>query len=388
MFTVLVKKFIKDYKNVKDPAVRTKYGVLSGTVGIGLNVVLFAVKYFAGLISGSVAITADAFNNLSDAGSSVITLLGFRLASTKPDKEHPFGHGRIEYLSALAVSMIIVLMGFEVGKSSVMKIISPVASEISALTISILVFSVIVKFYMYLYNRKYGKYIDSSAMAATAADSLSDAASTTVVLISMLIMKFLGADVDGWCGILVALFILKAGIDSAKDTLGDLLGRPPSKEFIDEIERIVMSHEKVIGMHDLIIHDYGPGRVMVSLHGEVPGNEDFYQMHDLIDNIEKDLQSELGCQAVIHMDPIDVDDEKLRENKEIVNRIVTDIDSRLTMHDFRMVSGPTHTNLIFDVVVPFDFSLSDSEIKSRIENAVKEQRSNFYCVINIDRPYV
>lgn len=388
MFTVLVKKFIKDYKNVKDPAVRTKYGVLSGTVGIGLNVVLFAVKYFAGLISGSVAITADAFNNLSDAGSSVITLLGFRLASTKPDKEHPFGHGRIEYLSALAVSMIIVLMGFEVGKSSVIKIISPVASEISALTISILVFSVIVKFYMYLYNRKYGKYIDSSAMAATAADSLSDAASTTVVLISMLIMKFLGVDVDGWCGILVALFILKAGIDSAKDTLGDLLGRPPSKEFIDEIERIVMSHEKVIGMHDLIIHDYGPGRVMVSLHGEVPGNEDFYQMHDLIDNIEKDLQSELGCQAVIHMDPIDVDDEKLRENKEIVNRIVTDIDSRLTMHDFRMVSGPTHTNLIFDVVVPFDFSLSDSEIKSRIENAVKEQRSNFYCVINIDRPYV
>lgn len=388
MFTVLVKKFIKDYKNVKDPAVRTKYGVLSGTVGIGLNVVLFAVKYFAGLISGSVAITADAFNNLSDAGSSVITLLGFRLASTKPDKEHPFGHGRIEYLSALAVSMIIVLMGFEVGKSSVMKIISPVASEISALTISILVFSVIVKFYMYLYNRKYGKYIDSSAMAATAADSLSDAASTTVVLISMLIMKFLGVDVDGWCGILVALFILKAGIDSAKDTLGDLLGRPPSKEFIDEIERIVMSHEKVIGMHDLIIHDYGPGRVMVSLHGEVPGNEDFYQMHDLIDNIEKDLQRELGCQAVIHMDPIDVDDEKLRENKEIVNRIVTDIDSRLTMHDFRMVSGPTHTNIIFDVVVPFDFSLSDSEIKSRIENAVKEQRSNFYCVINIDRPYV
>lgn len=388
MFTVLVKKFIKDYKNVKDPAVRTKYGVLSGTVGIGLNVVLFAVKYFAGLISGSVAITADAFNNLSDAGSSVITLLGFRLASTKPDKEHPFGHGRIEYLSALAVSMIIVLMGFEVGKSSVIKIISPVASEISALTISILVFSVIVKFYMYLYNRKYGKYIDSSAMAATAADSLSDAASTTVVLISMLIMKFLGVDVDGWCGILVALFILKAGIDSAKDTLGDLLGRPPSKEFIDEIERIVMSHEKVIGMHDLIIHDYGPGRVMVSLHGEVPGNEDFYQMHDLIDNIEKDLQRELGCQAVIHMDPIDVDDEKLRENKEIVNRIVTDIDSRLTMHDFRMVSGPTHTNIIFDVVVPFDFSLSDSEIKSRIENAVKEQRSNFYCVINIDRPYV
>ncbi len=388
MFTVLVKKFIKDYKNVKDPAVRTKYGVLSGTVGIGLNVVLFAVKYFAGLISGSVSITADAFNNLSDAGSSVITLLGFRLASTKPDKEHPFGHGRIEYLSALAVSMIIVLMGFEVGKSSVIKIISPVASEISALTISILVFSVIVKFYMYLYNRKYGKYIDSSAMAATAADSLSDAASTTVVLISMLIMKFLGVDVDGWCGILVALFILKAGIDSAKDTLGDLLGRPPSKEFIDEIERIVMSHEKVIGMHDLIIHDYGPGRVMVSLHGEVPGNEDFYQMHDLIDNIEKDLQRELGCQAVIHMDPIDVDDEKLRENKEIVNRIVKDIDSRLTMHDFRMVSGPTHTNIIFDVVVPFDFSLSDSEIKSRIENAVKEQRSNFYCVINIDRPYV
>ena len=388
MFSLVVKKFVKNYKDIKNPEVRTGYGMASGATGIALNVILFLVKYLAGFISGSIAIMADAVNNLSDAGSSLITLLGFRLASAKPDQDHPFGHGRIEYLSALAVSIIIILMGFEIGKSSVEKIITPVMSEVSALIVAILVFSIAIKLYMYRYNKKYGELIDSSAMKATATDSISDAIATTVVLISMLVIKFFSVDIDGWCGILVAAFILKAGISSVRDTVGDLLGKAPSKELIDKIEDIVLSHEEVIGMHDLIIHDYGPGRMMVSLHGEVSGDGDMMHLHDIIDNIEKELSEKLGCAAVIHMDPIVINDEKVTEMRSKVLKIVEGIDPKLSIHDFRMVTGPTHTNIIFDIVVPYDFKMSNNKLKDTISEEVKKTNENCFCVISIDRPFV
>lgn len=388
MFSLVVKKFVKNYKDIKNPEVRTGYGIASGATGIALNVILFLVKYLAGFISGSIAIMADAVNNLSDAGSSLITLLGFRLASAKPDQDHPFGHGRIEYLSALAVSIIIILMGFEIGKSSVEKIITPVMSEVSALIVAILVFSIAIKLYMYRYNKKYGELIDSSAMKATATDSISDAIATTVVLISMLVIKFFSVDIDGWCGILVAAFILKAGISSVRDTVGDLLGKAPSKELIDKIEDIVLSHEEVIGMHDLIIHDYGPGRMMVSLHGEVSGDGDMMHLHDIIDNIEKELSEKLGCAAVIHMDPIVINDEKVTEMRSKVLKVVEGIDPKLSIHDFRMVTGPTHTNIIFDIVVPYDFKMSNNKLKDTISEEIKKNNENCFCVISIDRPFV
>ena len=388
MFSLIIKKFVKNYENTKDPQVRTAYGVTSGAVGICLNFILFVVKYFAGIISGSIAITADAVNNLSDAGSSVITLLGFRMASAKPDRAHPFGHGRMEYLAALAVSIIIILMGVEIGKSSIDKIINPVMSDVTLLTVLILVFSIMVKLYMFLYNTKFGKLIDSSAMKATATDSLSDVASTAVVLASMLVIKLFSADIDGWCGILVAIFILKAGVESVRDTASDLLGKPPSKELIDEIESIVMSHKEVIGMHDLIIHDYGPGRMMVSLHGEVPADGNMLHLHDVIDNIEKELSDKLACAAVIHMDPVELHNEKVDEMKKVVTEIATGIDDRLTIHDFRIVSGPTHTNVIFDIVVPFDCKIEDTALEDEISQKVKQYDSKCFCVINIDRPYV
>lgn len=388
MFSLIIKKFVKNYDDVKDNEVRTKYGVVSGSVGIFLNIVLFAVKYLAGILSGSVAIRADALNNLSDAGSSIITLIGFRMASAKPDEDHPFGHGRVEYLSALAVSMIIIFMGFEIGKTSIEKIISPDTSEITAITVGILVFSILVKFYMFSYNKRFGEKIDSAAMKATAIDSLSDVASTSVVLLSMIIMKLFSVDIDGWCGVLVAIFILKAGIETAKDTLTDLLGKPPSPELIKEIEDIVGSHKEIIGMHDLVIHDYGPGRMMISLHGEIPANGDILTLHDVIDNLEKELAAKLNCNVVIHLDPVDTENPQLQELKEEMEGILYEIEPDITMHDFRMVSGPTHTNIIFDIVIPYNCKISDSDIKKTIYKAVHERHDNFFCVIHIDRPYV
>ena len=388
MFSLIIKKFVKNYDDVKDNEVRTKYGVVSGGVGIFLNIVLFAVKYLAGILSGSVAIRADALNNLSDAGSSIITLIGFRMASAKPDEDHPFGHGRVEYLSALAVSMIIIFMGFEIGKTSIEKIISPDPSEITAITVGILVFSILVKFYMFSYNKRFGEKIDSAAMKATAIDSLSDVASTSVVLLSMIIMKLFSVDIDGWCGVLVAIFILKAGIETAKDTLTDLLGKPPSPELIKEIEDIVGSHKEIIGTHDLVIHDYGPGRMMISLHGEIPANGDILTLHDVIDNLEKELAAKLNCNVVIHLDPVDTENPQLQELKEEMEGILYEIEPDITMHDFRMVSGPTHTNIIFDIVIPYNCKISDSDIKKTIYKAVHERHDNFFCVIHIDRPYV
>lgn len=388
MISLLSKRLIKDCENVTSPAVRQAYGMLCGIVGICINIILFALKFFAGTISGSIAITADAFNNLSDAGASVVTLLGFKLAGKKPDPDHPFGHGRIEYLSGLAVSMVILLMGFELLRDAVDKILHPEAVEFSVLAVVTLIVSICGKCYMYLYNRSIGRKIDSAAMQATATDSLSDCAATSAVLLATLVGHWTNLQIDGWCGLVVSGLILFAGYNAAKDTLSPLLGQPPEQEFVDRIEEIVMAHGGVCGIHDLVVHDYGPGRVMITLHAEVPADRNIMETHDEIDLIEVELREKLGCEATIHMDPIDTNDEMTAQTREKVAALLKEIDEQITIHDFRMVTGPTHTNVIFDAVVPFAFRLSDKEVEEKIESAVRTLDGNYFAVVQIDKSYV
>ncbi len=388
MISLLSKIFIKDSSDTSSPAVRSAYGTLCGIMGIILNVLLFGVKLLAGMLSGAISIMADAFNNLTDAGSSVITLIGFRMSGQKPDKDHPFGHGRIEYISGLIVSMLIILVGFELGKTSLGKIITPEAVEFSTLSAAILICSVIVKAYMAFYNFRIGKKISSSAMRATAQDSLNDCIATAVVLLCLIVSKFTALNIDAYCGLAVSAFILFAGLRAAKETMDPLLGTPPSEDLIKQINDIVYSHVGVEGIHDLIVHDYGPGRTMISLHAEVSADADLLETHDMIDNIEKELREHLNCDAVIHMDPIATNDELTLAVKEKVASLVTCIDSNLTIHDFRMVTGPTHTNIIFDVVVPYSLKKTDAEIRENIEKIVKSIDPNYFSVINIDKTYV
>ena len=388
MIEFLARVFIRHRDTLSPSALRQAYGQLCGAVGIGLNLLLFAGKLFAGTISGSIAITADAFNNLSDAGSSVVTLLGFRLAGRKPDPEHPFGHGRMEYISGLAVAGLILLMGVELGKSSLKKILSPEEIVSSPLVLAILAVSVAVKLYMFYYNRSIGKKIKSAAMSATATDSLSDAVSTTAVLIATLVGQLTGLNIDGWVGLLVALFILFSAYKAAKETLSPLLGQTPDPEFVEHIEQIVLSYPEVLNVHDLIVHDYGPGRMMISLHAEVPADGDLLQLHDVIDNAEHRLKKELGCMAVIHMDPIITNDAHTDALRMAVAEKVKSIDPRLTIHDFRTVPGSTHTNLIFDVVVPYDVKLTADEVRRRIGALVKELDENYFAVVQVDNSYV
>ena len=394
MLKFLAKLFIKTPREYDDPATRRAYGVLCGAVGILLNILLFAGKFIAGSLAKSVAVTADAFNNLADAGSSVITMIGFRLAGQKPDKEHPFGHGRFEYIAGLLVSAAIILMGVELLKTSVEKIIAPQAVEFSVLTAVILVFSVAVKIYMAVYNGSLGKKLASTALAAAAKDSLSDSIATAVVLISSAVGHFLRINIDGWCGAAVAVFVLRAGIMSVRDTLAPLLGTEPDPEFVKRINDIVLSYPEISAIHDLIIHDYGPGRQIISLHAEMPteSGSDIFKLHDIVDNAERRLRQELGCDATIHLDPVAAEDEQTQMLHERMEAALFEINSGLTMHDFRIVPGPTHTNLIFDVVVPYDNKMPQAEILEKIEYAAAELPSGknggkYYAVVRFDRPF-
>ena len=388
MVTLLSRLFIKDYQSYGAPRVRIAYGILCGTVGIVFNVLLFAGKFLAGSLSGSIAITADAFNNLSDAGSSLVSMVGFRLSGQKADSEHPFGHGRIEYIAGLIVSMIIALMGVELLKSSVDKILHPTASVFSYLTVGILAASILVKLYMFFYNRSIGKRIASATMGATALDSLSDVAATSVVLLCTLVDKWTGLHVDGYAGVAVALFILYSGFQAAKETVSPLLGEPPDKAYVEQIEQLVLAEPDIIGVHDLVVHDYGPGRVMVTLHAEVPADGNLLHLHDSVDNVEKRLRGLLGCQAVIHMDPVVTDDAETNRMRETVGAMVREIDPSLTIHDFRMVVGPTHTNLVFDVVVPYGVKQSDEEVRRSIYDRVSRMEGNYFAVIDVDKSSV
>lgn len=394
MINFLARLIIKNYDEYKNEKVRTGYGVLCSIVGIGLNLVLFGFKFLAGFLSNSIAVTADAFNNLSDAGSSLITMVGFKVANKKSDPDHPFGHGRIEYISGLLVSIIILIMAYELLKDSVMKIFNPQPVESSAVVLIILVLSILVKVYMFLYNTKYGKLIDSTAMRATGKDSLSDSVATVVVLLCTLINYFSSLNLDGYFGILVSLFVAYAGIGALKDTIGPLLGQAPDPEFVQSVENIVMSYQDkgILGTHDLIVHDYGPGRVFLSVHVEIPSNRDILEMHDIIDLIEKELQTKLSCGAVIHMDPVCVDDPETEHLKAIVSEAVSELNARnsdgtVTFHDFRLVKGPSHTNLIFDVVIPFKYPMEDSQVIDFLKQYVNEKNNKYFCAINVDKSY-
>ncbi len=384
----LFKYFIKDKDNITDEKVRTKYGEFAGMTGIVINLVLCIAKFFAGLVTSSVSIMADAFNNLSDAGSSVISLIGIKLSGKPADNDHPFGHGRIEYISALIVAFVIILMGFELAKSSVMKIISPEPMVFSVVSIIILLAAITAKVWLYFFNKKIGERISSASLVATAKDCLSDSVSTFAVFVSLLISGIFKINIDGWIGLLVSLFILYTGYETVKDSLAPLLGTPPDKELVKEIEETVLAHSTVIGIHDLIIHNYGPTRFMMSLHAEVPANGNILLMHDEIDLIEKELSQKFKCVAVIHMDPIETDNFLVFCAKDEVEDILGSISSELSMHDFRMVTGPTHTNLIFDVEVPFGFSLTDEALKKLIADEVSKYNSSYNCVIEIDKKMV
>lgn len=388
MISLLAKWLIPNREQVEDGAVRRAWGALCGFVGIGLNILLFAGKLVAGTLSGSIAITADAFNNLSDAGSSVVTLLGFRLAGKKPDAGHPFGHGRLEYVSGLIVAGLILLMGAELAKSSVDKILHPEAVTFSWLAAGILLASIGVKLYMYLYNRAVGKKIKSAAMSATAADSLSDTAATSAVLLAMVIGKLTDVQLDGWVGLVVALFILWSAVQAARDTISPLLGQAPDPMLVKEIESLVMAHDTVVGIHDLVVHDYGPGRCIISLHAEVPADEQVLELHDVIDNIEEELAQKLHCEAVIHMDPVVVGDPTVTALHQQVAALVKTIDPRITIHDFRMVPGQTHTNLIFDAVIPFDERLTRQQVADRIRQMVSEMEGDYRAVVKVENSYV
>lgn len=388
MITLLAKWWLPRDQEATAPAVRQAYGTLCGVVGIFLNLLLFAGKFFAGTISGSVAITADAFNNLADSGSSVVTLLGFKLANMKPDPEHPFGHGRMEYVSGLVVSALILLMGFELGKTSLEKILHPQTVEFSWLTAGILIASVAVKLYMSLYNRRIGKKINSTAMIATAADCLSDSMSTVAVLVATFVGYFFQWKIDGWVGILVAALILWAGYNAAKDTISPLMGQAPDAELVQQIEETVMSFAPIHGIHDLIVHDYGPGRMMITLHAEVPSAGDLLDMHDAIDLAERALQEKFLCHATIHLDPVAVDDMHTQDLRQKVAELVKTIDDKFTIHDFRMVEGPSHTNLIFDVVVPHSYQGTLQQVEHAVAELVRQMDGEYFAVVTAEHSYV
>lgn len=388
MIKLLSKLLIKNSDDYSDPTVRRRYGILCGSVGVALNLLLSLGKFIAGLSVNSIAIIADAANNLSDAGSSVITMAGFKLAGQKPDPAHPFGHGRIEYISGLIVSMAILLMGFELLKTSVEKIFSPEETVFSIAAVVILCASIAVKLYIFFYNKKIAARINSSAMAATATDSVSDCLATAATLLSIILSAATGINLDGYCGVIVALFILFAGFKAAKDTVNPLLGQKPDPEFVKQIEETVLSHEEVVGIHDLVVHDYGPGRIMISLHAEVSDKENILKIHDVIDNIEKELQKKLECHAVIHMDPISTDDENTLKLKKEINEIVKKENPEFSIHDFRVVAGDTHTNIIFDLLIPYGISEDEENIKKKIDDEVKKLNKNYFTVIEIDKNFV
>lgn len=385
MITLLSKFIIKtEGKNESD--IRREYGVLLGAVGIFINIILFIMKFISGIITGSIAMISDSFNNLSDSGSSLIALIGFRLSGQKPDTEHPYGHGRFEYVSGLIISIVIIVMGAELFFSSCKTIVSGAAIKYSVLSVVMIVISIFAKLYMFYYNNACSVKFKSSVMRATARDSLSDCIATGVVLLSVIIYKYTGVSVDGYAGILVSGFIIYTGISSAKDTIDPLLGSKPDAEYVKKICEFVTSFENVHGVHDLVIHDYGAGRTMVSLHAEVPAEGNFVELHDTIDNIERRLGEVLGCHAVIHMDPVFIDDEDTNRMKRLSELVVKSVDEELSIHDFRMITGKVHTTLIFDVVMPFEIGKTETELRKTIESKFEALPGNLSAVVTIDRP--
>lgn len=388
MFKLIVKLFVKDYKNHKNPVVRERYGLLSSIVGIIVNIILSLSKLVIGSLTSSISITADAINNLSDAGSCIVTLVGFKMAGMKPDKEHPFGHGRIEYIAALIVGFIVELMGFELIKSSVEKIKNPEELTFSIPAVIVLLISIFGKLWLALFNRYLGKTISSPALSAVVTDSLSDICATAFTLLALILSRYTTLPLDGIFGIIVALFIMYSGYGILKETIGIILGVPPSGELVDKIVELIKSHDSVIDIHDLVIHSYGENRLFGSVHVEVPADFDILEAHDNMDHIEKEILEKFGINMVVHLDPLVVNDERIKVLKDLTYGTIKNFDERLSLHDFRVVEGPTHTNFIFDLVIPFDYKLSAEELKEKIAELMKEHNKNYFVVITVEYSYV
>lgn len=383
----LIKRFIKDYKQVENAKVREQYGFLVSIVSIVLNIILATSKLIVGFIANSISIQADALNNYSDVGSNLATLFGFKLASKHPDADHPYGHGRMEYISGLIISFLIFLVAFQSLKEALIKIVQPVAIQFSYISAGVLVMSVVVKLYMGFMNKEMGERINSSSLKAASQDSFNDTITTIAALVSMLLSHYASLNLDGWFGLFVSLFVLKAGIEVFKDTTNPLLGQAPDKKIVNDIEKLVLSHEGILGIHDLMMHDYGPGRSFVTLHAEVDCHADLSQTHDEIDLIEREILENFNIHATLHMDPIDYKNEIVNELKEKVTKIIKSINDAYTLHDFRIVTGPTHTNILFDVVIPTEDTINVVELKKTIDNKIKEINPTYYSVIDIDRSY-
>lgn len=387
MTKLLVRLFIRTPDGT-DEKTRFAYGKLAGGTGIACNVLLFFIKLAAGLLASSVAIIADAFNNLSDAGSSIVTLLGFKLSAAPADREHPFGHGRMEYLSALAVAALIMVAGFELALSSAEKIFAPSLPQVNFLTLGILVLSMAVKLWMALFYRRIGKKIDSETLVAACADSRNDVICTGVVLVSAAVSMAFGLAVDGYVGVLVALFVLWSGFSIMRETVSPLLGQAPDPTLVKEISDTVLSFDGIVGMHDLMVHNYGPGRVIVSLHAEVPCDVPITKSHDVVDCAERELKEKFHVSACIHMDPVDVADPRTKELKRVAQKILKEVDERLSLHDFRVVPGDTHTNLIFDMVVPFELEEQRSALILEVQRRIHAVDGHLFAVITAEHSYI
>ena len=387
MTNFLINLFIKD-KNVKDTKVRTKYGTLSSITGIIVNFILSIVKVIIGIISNSMSIISDGLNNITDAGSSVITMIGFKMSQKKVDNDHPWGHGRMEYIAAFIVDMLIILVGIELFKSSVDKIINPIMPDISNITIIILIIAIIAKLWLFVFYKKIAKIINSEAIKGNAYDSISDVISTSVVLLSAMIARFANISIDGYVSILVSIFILFTGFKALKETVDILLGTKPDPELVKEIEEFTQNYDMIVGIHDMMIHDYGPGRKIVSFHAEVPANSDICMAHDIIDKMEQDIYDEFNCITTIHMDPIEVDDEEINKMKEITENIVKDINKDYSIHDFRMTNGGGRINLIFDLVVPREEKIDSDKLKTEVQQKIHSSNEKYYAVPKVEHSYV
>lgn len=390
MIGLLAKLFIKNHKNVENPQVRIQYGILCGIMGIFFNILLAALKLFAGIISKSISITADAVNNLSDTAGSIITMLGFKISGKKPDSEHPFGHGRMEYIAGLMVSFSVLIVGIELLRSSILEIINPSKTELSAWALGILIFSVLVKFYMFIYNSRTGKKIKSVAMEAAAKDSLSDTISTfAVIAAASFSFIFCNSSIpfDGIAGVIVSLFILWNGFESVRDITNLLLGKSADANLVKEIEDLAMKNKSICGIHDLIVHDYGPGRLMITLHAEVPGNGNIFDLHEDIDLVEMMISKKFNCITTIHMDPIDINNPELKKMSALAAHAAQEIDPNITVHDIRIVPGKNNSNLIFDAVRPHECKICDEELKTAISSKITQAEPSYHCVIHIDSPF-
>ena len=388
MTNFLIRLFIGKNQDPNNVAVRGKYASLAGFTGILLNVLLFVGKLTMGIIAGSVAIIADAFNNISDAGSSIIALIGFRLACKPVDKEHPLGHGRLEYVSGFIVDMLIILVGFELFTSSIDKIKDAVPPQVGNVTLCILGVAILVKLWLFFFYNKIGKIISSSSIKASAFDSLCDCVATALVMVSAIVARQWNIAIDGWAGILVAAFILFTGIKAAKETIDLLLGSPPSPEFIDGIYDFVKAYPNVIGIHDVMVHDYGPGRQIVSFHAEVPADSDINIAHEEVDQLERDMHEKFGCIVTVHLDPIVMNDPLVNEMHDIAVQSIRAVDPAFMLHDFRMTIGETNINLIFDLVIPTDCKMCSAEAEKAVKEEIFKRRENCFCVIRVEHPFV